>query len=309
MERTLVLAFCILLAAATGTWAYTGTLTAPDGLTGTGFWVADNGEPAWFPASITWNVTENPNGSWRYEYELSVYRAAVSHMIVETSVGFGQEDIFDAAGPFGATQIGFFAEGGGNPYIPGQIYGVKFDDVYGTTVNFSFNSWRMPVWGDFYAKCGAVGGTQNTVWNYGMIGGTGYQGGARIRRRLSASVLPLLLLLLGVSGGVAGALAYAHFAGSGAMPPPEIDCSQLAPAPEKHGFLQVLAQPWAHVEIDGEQRDATPHQPLPLAPGRHRVRLTNPYGFETVEREVTISPGKVLTITVVLQRTGTRSSP
>lgn len=153
-------------------FAYTGSLTAPTGLHGTGFWINDPQDPqaypGWFPATISWEVTYNPGGWWRYSYTLQVYRAAVSHFTIETSPDFGPNDIFNATGGFGHYTIGTWNPGPGNPYMPESIYGIKFDETAGTTLNVAFDSYREPVWGDFYAKCGAVGGTQNTAWNAGF---------------------------------------------------------------------------------------------------------------------------------------------
>jgi hypothetical protein len=68
------------------------------------------------------------------------------------------------------------------------------------------------------------------------------------------------------------------------------------------GHLKVSAHPWARVEINGKVSGTTPFdQPLPLLPGKYRIRLLNPY-FETVEREVTISRNKVYNLTAVLKQ-------
>jgi hypothetical protein len=155
---------------------YTGTLSAPvaNGIDGTGFWVNDPNNPQdypdWTPATISWVVSQNQNQSWNYAYEFQVYRADVSHFILEVSEGFGSNDLFNVATSWAnpVLQIGWHDPGSGNPSMPTSIYGIKFDDTVGTTVAFSFDSWRVPVWGDFYAKCGATGGTQNAAWNAGF---------------------------------------------------------------------------------------------------------------------------------------------
>lgn len=151
-------------------FAFTGTLTSADGgLEGTGFWVTDNGEELWTPAVITWNVTENLDATWHYEYTLEVFRADVSHFLVETSATFGPENLFNAQFPGTEIEIQNFTQANGNPFLPADIYGAKFDSTQGTAITIAFDSDRNPVWGDFYAKCGAVGGTQNTVWNAGFL--------------------------------------------------------------------------------------------------------------------------------------------
>jgi serine/threonine-protein kinase len=68
------------------------------------------------------------------------------------------------------------------------------------------------------------------------------------------------------------------------------------------GFLRVTASPWARVEVDGKVLATTPFdRPVPLKPGPHLVRLTNPY-FETAEREVHIVANQVLDLSVPLTR-------
>jgi len=73
-------------------------------------------------------------------------------------------------------------------------------------------------------------------------------------------------------------------------------------APVAPGFLRVLAHPWAHVEVDGKQLRTTPVEaPIPLAPGKHIVRLVNPF-FEAYETEVVISSKKVTSLARALRR-------
>ena len=60
------------------------------------------------------------------------------------------------------------------------------------------------------------------------------------------------------------------------------------------GRLTVSADPWAHVHVDGVHVLTTPAaRSIPLKPGRHYVKYTNPY-FGPVEHVVTIEAGKEL---------------
>lgn len=170
----IIIAATVLLAsialADTG-YDYSGTLVStPDD--GTGSWVNDPGDnPDWFPARIEWEVGENEDGSWHYAYFITVYQGAVSHFILETSEPLPEGHIFDPSGQFEGLIIGdWFYPGSGNPDMPGPVYGIKFDDTWGTTFTVEFDSWRLPVWGDFYAKDGQTGGAGlNQFWNSGFL--------------------------------------------------------------------------------------------------------------------------------------------
>lgn len=188
MKRIYVVVFLTLVMCsvrASGSISYTGSLGVADGgLEGTGFWVNDNSEPAWFPAQISWTVTDNQDGTWNYSYDLSVYRADVSHFILETSPSFSEGNLLSTSYPGTFYEIMTHEASPGleqqpNPFLPQDIYGPKFDigdaalpESEYTSITISFNSDRDPIWGDFYAKCGKTGGlsgTQNTVWNQGLV--------------------------------------------------------------------------------------------------------------------------------------------
>jgi len=61
--------------------------------------------------------------------------------------------------------------------------------------------------------------------------------------------------------------------------------------PAEAGYLTISADPWAHVEVDGQHVFTTPSaRAISLAPGRHFVKYTNPY-FAPVEHEVIVETG------------------
>lgn len=151
---------------------YTGSLSwdqdVNTGINATGGWAAPG-------TQIDWDVTLttfNNSAHWRYEYTFTVLRvpgegSAISHMILETTDGISLTEIV------GIEEIGFVfdgpkthREGEGNPNIPDDLYGLKFDDIEGDLVSFSveFYSRRNPMLGDFYAKGGGV----NAAWNSGF---------------------------------------------------------------------------------------------------------------------------------------------
>ena len=60
----------------------------------------------------------------------------------------------------------------GNQDMPENVYGMRFNPLSGgvTDWTFSFFSNRLPVWGDFYARCGGFQGGINKAYNYNMDG-------------------------------------------------------------------------------------------------------------------------------------------
>ncbi len=165
--------FLILIWGNSGAAAlYSGQLSSIDGgLEGNGWWVNSNGQKGWEPATIAWNVSLNPDQTWRYEYTLSVFRADISHWILEVSPTFTLADIQNlnvTQGGYGALELNTFAPQQGNPLMPDSVRGIKFDDAFGEVVQFSFDSPRSPVWGDIYVKGGMAGGSQNALWNSGF---------------------------------------------------------------------------------------------------------------------------------------------
>ena len=150
---------------------YEGSLSSADGgLLGTGIWVNDSGKSGWAPALFTWSVSQNPDFTWHYEYTLSVSKGEVSHFLLETSESFTVDDVIGTpVGDFASWSVGVFgSEGNSNPNIPGQLYGIKFDDAWDLQFEINFDSTRVPVWGNFYSKDGKAGGTENTLWNAGF---------------------------------------------------------------------------------------------------------------------------------------------
>jgi serine/threonine-protein kinase len=71
----------------------------------------------------------------------------------------------------------------------------------------------------------------------------------------------------------------------------------------EQGELLVVADPWAHVFVDGERRETTPFAtPLQLSAGTHHVRLEHPAAVPE-RREVELRAGEriVLDVTMKLQ--------
>ena len=161
----LVVAISLSASGASAT-VYSGSLTSDDdGLDGIGVW-ADPG------STLSWTVTENPGISWHYEYTLTVASKDISHVVVEVSETFTDDDYFNEnwheSDDDPTTDVGDYGTGNGNPDIPSTVHGLKFDETEGTTLTISFDSIRVPVWGDFYAKDGNQAGNTIQLWNTGL---------------------------------------------------------------------------------------------------------------------------------------------
>jgi hypothetical protein len=73
--------------------------------------------------------------------------------------------------------------------------------------------------------------------------------------------------------------------------------------PGGRAFLRVVAHPWAHVIVDGQEVEITPFaRPIPLSVGSHYVRLEHP-NAPVERRTVELSPGETLLLDVTLKVT------
>lgn len=170
---TLVLG-AVVIAAVTGSsfanpTTYSGSLSVGGGgLIATGDWNDSS-------TTLSWVVDDTTTpGKWHYSYTLTVPTGGPSHIIIEASDGepwelFTTENLFSASGsPRGWISditIQTHNPDGANPNMPEAMYGIKFDAALDSpTVNVSFDSDRVPVWGDFYSK----NGVDNSLYNTGF---------------------------------------------------------------------------------------------------------------------------------------------
>ena len=71
--------------------------------------------------------------------------------------------------------------------------------------------------------------------------------------------------------------------------------------PAGRSFLRVVAHPWAHVIVDGQEVEITPFaRPIPLSPGSHYVRLEHP-NAPVERRTIELTPGETLLLDVTLK--------
>ena len=74
--------------------------------------------------------------------------------------------------------------------------------------------------------------------------------------------------------------------------------AKLALMPARSAFLRVVADPWAHVVVDGEPVDTTPFaRPIPLPAGIHYVRLEHP-NAPVERRTVTLAESETVLLDV-----------
>ena len=81
-------------------------------------------------------------------------------------------------------------------------------------------------------------------------------------------------------------------AATGRWSGPHTGEAPMALDPAEAGRLTVSADPWAHVQVDGVRVLTTPSaRAIPLTPGRHYLKYTNPY-FQPVEHVITVEAGQ-----------------
>jgi hypothetical protein len=116
-------------------------------------------------------------------------------------------------------------------------------------------------------------------------------------------------------------IAFALMAGGGVLIQ-RIDAATAGPegspgalplelAPPEAGSLRVVADPWAHVFVEGQQVATTPFaKPIPLRPGTHHVRLDHPKA-PSEHRTLTFAPGEsiLLDVTLKVERPAPEPSP
>ncbi|MBX3191358.1 MAG: serine/threonine protein kinase [Labilithrix sp.] len=116
-------------------------------------------------------------------------------------------------------------------------------------------------------------------------------GGMNVVRALAGHAAVLVAFGIGV---------LAIESGSSARDGRSAGAAPLELVPEQAGGLRVLASPWAHVKVDGQQVETTPFaRAIPLTAGKHFVTLMHP-DAPPVERDVVIAPNEIVTLDVTM---------
>ncbi|OGW17504.1 MAG: hypothetical protein A3G93_07920 [Nitrospinae bacterium RIFCSPLOWO2_12_FULL_45_22] len=182
---------------------YTGSRTSASGggVYATQSW--DNGG-----FTISWDITNNNDGTLTYKYTLTGEKKSISHFILELS-GDIEGDIFDGSDPYQGPASWGPGHGNSNPGFPegAAIYGIKFE-FGGSPVTYTLVTNRLPVWGNFYAKDGKESGDFLFAYN-NALALTGFNSDVEndfIARPNSIVPLPGSMVLFGTA--LVGLLVY-----------------------------------------------------------------------------------------------------
>ncbi len=131
---------------------------------------------------------------------------------------------------------------------------------------------------------------------------------ARQREGVGVAVSGLFFALIMIIGGGAAIQVLSGksiSASVGAQAPGR----KLELLPAGRAFLRVVAHPWAHVIVDGQEVEITPFaRPIPLSVGSHYVRLEHP-NAPVERRTIELSPGETLLLDVTLKVSAPTPSP
>ena len=129
-------------------------------------WKTPNGVAS--DVSLSWIVSYvDQEQLWEYAYTFVGSKPDISHGIIEVSDTFSGKPIseggniaprtstFESGDP---TIYNGINQGNSNPSIPGDIFGIKFEDQTSWTILTD----RTPMWGDFYANGGSTGYAYNS---------------------------------------------------------------------------------------------------------------------------------------------------
>lgn len=174
---------------------------------------------------IAWQITgPSPRAALHYEYIISgadggALAKTLSHWILEVSNPSAPSDFFNFNGiqePYDGQYLpATWRPKQGSQGQPGDLYGIKFNSgqdyvkAGNQIYSFSFDTLRLPVWGDFYAK----GSNGVYAYNIGFgtepdLNTTDFNPWIMVPGAMTAAPLPGSVLLLG--SGLAG-LALVRF--------------------------------------------------------------------------------------------------
>ncbi|OGL46866.1 MAG: hypothetical protein A2W05_00290 [Candidatus Schekmanbacteria bacterium RBG_16_38_10] len=180
--KKLLLTFVMVLGIVVNGWAttYTGSLTDSSGLFATNGNFGNAGIHGWNPSAVlSYTVDDTTNtGFWTYAYTYTVDEKGISHVIIEVSddnPATPENEAFTTANlKAGSTAGGIINPyspsdpGNSNPFMPEQVYGIKWDTEGILSFFWTIVTDRMPMWGDFYAVDGKKPGNEIYAYNTGF---------------------------------------------------------------------------------------------------------------------------------------------
>ena len=129
-----------------------------------------------YTVTMSWTVDDSVQNSpnplypvkYEYRFQHSGTQYGFSHIIIESSTNFTAGNITGVSGAI-MDSVKLQTVLGGNPAMPENVYGIRFNPLTSGVIDwsFSFYSDRLPVWGDFYGRCGGAGGI-NSAYNQGF---------------------------------------------------------------------------------------------------------------------------------------------
>jgi hypothetical protein len=169
---TMCVSAALLLGITTGAWAvsYSGSILSDSTLFATDGWAGGG-------ATLSWIADNETNvGFWTYAYTFTVARKNISHVIIEVSENFSENNIISHSLGIDEDAPRTYSPddpGNSNPGLPGDLFGIKWTpDVSGLSFSWTIETDRAPMWGDFYTKDGTdVHGTVD-VYAYNRGFGT-----------------------------------------------------------------------------------------------------------------------------------------
>ncbi len=183
---------------------FTGSRTsAPGGgITATGPW-ADGG------FALSWNIADNQDGTYSYQYKITGLGGGeltkdVKYWMLQLTPSIDWTGVFDNLGF--STEVDNFKKGKKNPGMPGELFGLKFEDG---TLEVSFVTDYAPEWGSFYAR--VEGKKKDYAYNTGFgtdPAGTDFTNWIPVDGINSVPEPSTLILLLSGTGLLAGAARF-----------------------------------------------------------------------------------------------------
>ena len=156
----------------------------------------------------------------------------------------------------------------------------------------------------FLKEAGVLSGDETLATLHPAMLGSEYRIGMPVRRWVQwrrPALLAVSALVIGLLGGSLLTRSLLARPASARRLKKTLPVAAVTAEPS-YGELQILVQPWAKVVVDGKAIGTTPLATLKLPVGKHDVELSNPYGFATVSKRVTIKADTRRQLVVVLQR-------